>query len=125
MEFRGERLRAIREALGWSMTRTEKATGVKQSTISELENGIIKFPRETTVVKLCRGFRIKDTNYFYLENVALPTEVLPADTPEDILKFIMSGENLPYIALGKKLKESGLPPEDIEQLLNILIKNKK
>lgn len=125
MEFRGERLRAIRESLGWSMTKTEKATGVKQSTISELENGIIKFPRESTVDKLCRGLKIKDKNYFYLENVVLPTEILPPDTPEEILKFIMSGDNLPYIALGKKIKESGMPPEDLEQLLNILTKNKK
>ncbi len=125
MEFRGERLRAVRESLGWSMTQTEKATGVKQSTISELENGIIKFPRESTVEKLCRGFKIKDKNYFYLENVILPTEILPADTPADLLKFIMAGDNLPYIALGKKLKESGLPPEDLEQLIKILTKNKK
>jgi transcriptional regulator with XRE-family HTH domain len=125
MEFRGERLKALRESMGWSMTKTEKATGVKQSTISELENGLIKFPREATVDKLCRGFKIKDRNYFYLENVILPTEILPADTPADLIKFIMSGDNLPYIALGKKLKESGLPPEDLEQLLNILTKNKK
>lgn len=125
MEFRGERLRALREALGWSMTKTEEATGVKQSTISELENGIIKYPRGATVEKLCRGFKVKDRNYFYLDAVALPSEVLPADTPEDLLKFIMSGDNLPYIALGKTIKDSGLPPEDLEQIIKILTKNKK
>lgn len=125
MEFKGERLKALRESLGWSMTRTEEATGVKQSTISELENGVIKFPREATVQKLCRGFSLKDVNYFYLDEVALPVEVLPAGTPAELLKFIMSGENLPYIALGKKLKDSGLPPEDLEQLIAILAKNKK
>jgi len=125
MEFHGERLRALRESLKWSMTKTEKQTGVKQSTISELENGIIKFPRETTVDKLCRGFKINDKNYFYLDDVVLPAEILPPDTPEDILKFIMSGDNLPYIALGKKIKESGLPPEDIDQILKILTRSKK
>jgi len=125
MEFKGERLRALREALGWSMTKTEEATGVKQSTISELENGIIKFPREATVERLRRGFNLQDKNYFYLDNIVLPTEVLPPDTPEDILRFIMTGENLPYIVLGKQLKESGLPPEDIEQIIKILTKNKK
>lgn len=125
MEFKGERLRALRESLGWSMVMTEEATGVKQSTISELENGIIKFPREATVDKLCRGFKLTDKNFFYLDAVALPAEVLPPDTPEDILKFIMSGDNLPYIALSKKFKESGLPPEDIAQLLQIFNKNKK
>lgn len=125
MEFRGERLRALREASGWSMTKTEQVTGVKQSTISELENGIIKYPRSTTVDKLCRGFKIKDKNYFYLDRVALPAEVLPAGTPADLLKFIMSGDSLPYIALGKTLKDSGLPPEDLEQIIKILAKNKK
>lgn len=108
-----------------SMTATEKLTGVKQSTISELENGIIKFPREATVDKLCRGLKIRDKNFFYLENVVLPAEILPADTPEDILKFIMSGENIPYIALGIKIKESGLTPQDIEQIIQILTRNKK
>ncbi len=125
MEFHGERLRALRESLKWSMTKTEKLTGVKQSTISELENGIIKYPREATVDKLCRGFKIRDKNYFYLDDVVLPAEVLPPDTPEEILKFIMSGDNLPYIALGKQIKESGLPPEDIEQILKILTRSKK
>lgn len=125
MEFHGERLRALRESLKWSMTKTEKQTGVKQSTISELENGIIKYPREATVDKLCRGFKISDKNYFYLDNVVLPAEVLPADTPEDILKFIMSGDNLPYIALAKKIKESGLPTDDIDQIVKILTRNKK
>lgn len=125
MEFHGERLRALRESLKWSMTETEKQTGVRQSTISELENGIIRYPRETTVDKLCRGFKIRDKNYFYLDDVVLPTEILPPDTPEDILKFILSGDNLPYIALGKKIKESGLPPEDIDQLLKILTRKKK
>ncbi len=125
MEFHGERLRALRESLKWSMTETEKQTGVRQSTISELENGIIRYPRETTVDKLCRGFKIRDKNYFYLDDVVLPAEILPPDTPEDILKFILSGDNLPYIALGKKIKESGLPPEDIDQLLKILTRKKK
>ncbi len=125
MEFRGERLRALRESLGLSMTATEKLTGVKQSTISELENGIIKFPREATVDKLCRGLKIADKNFFYLENVHLPADVLPKDTPADVLKFIMSGENIPYIALGKKIKESGLTPADIEQLIQIFSRNKK
>lgn len=125
MEFHGERLRALRESLKWSMTKTEKITGVKQSTISELENGIIKYPRQSTVDKLCSGFRLNDKNYFYLDNVVLPHEILPADTPEDILKFIMSGDNIGYIALAKKFKESGLPPEDIEQIMKIMTKNKK
>lgn len=125
MEFHGDRLRALRESLKWSMTQTEKVTGVKQSTISELENGIIKYPRESTIDKLCKGFKIKDKNFFFLDDVVLPAEILPPDTPEDILKFIMSGENIPYIALGKKIKESGLPPEDLEQILAILTRNKK
>jgi Predicted transcriptional regulators len=125
MEFRGERLRALRESLGWSMVKTEEATGVKQSTISELENGVIRFPRETTVDKLCKGFKLQDKNYFYLENVALPTEVLPADTPEEVLKFMMSGDNLPWIHLAKAIKDSGLPPEDIEQIIRIVTRNKK
>jgi transcriptional regulator with XRE-family HTH domain len=125
MEFHGDRLRALRESLKWSMTHTEKVTGVKQSTISELENGIIKYPRESTIDKLCKGFKIKDKNFFFLDDVVLPAEILPPDTPEDLLKFIMSGENIPYIALGKKIKESGLPPEDLEQILTILARNKK
>jgi transcriptional regulator with XRE-family HTH domain len=125
MEFHGDRLRALRESLKWSMTQTEKVTGVKQSTISELENGIIKHPRESTINKLCKGFKIKDKNFFFLDDIVLPAEILPPDTPEDILKFIMSGENIPYIALGKKIKESGLPPEDLEQILAILARNKK
>ncbi|MDR7867871.1 MAG: helix-turn-helix transcriptional regulator [Sporomusaceae bacterium] len=125
MEFHGERLRAVRESLNWSMTHTEKVTGVKQSTISELENGIIKYPREATVAKLCQGLKIKDKNFFYLDEVVLPADILPADTPEDLLKFIMSGDNLPWIALGKKIKDSGLPPEDLEQIIAILSRNKK
>ena len=125
MEFKGERLRALREARGWSMVQTEESTGVKQSTISELENGIIKFPREATVEKLCKGFRLNDKNYFYFENVALPTEVLPPDTPEDILKFVLSGDNVPWIQLAKSIKDSGLPPEDIEQIIKIVSRNKK
>jgi transcriptional regulator with XRE-family HTH domain len=123
MIFLGAKLRKLRDAMGWSTIDVERMTGLRQSIISGLENGQTKNPRPETVEKLCRGLKVND-EFFYLEDATLPTDLLP-DMPDETKRFIMSGDNIPYLIISERAKREGIPPEVLQQMLELLIRNRK
>lgn len=122
MIFKGEKLVKLREDMGWSTYDIEHLTGIRQSVVSDLENGTTKNPRPVTVEKLCKGLKVSK-EYFYLEDAKLPSEVIP-DMPEETKRFIMNGNNVPYIMISEKAKKEGIPPEVLEKLLETLLESK-
>jgi transcriptional regulator with XRE-family HTH domain len=50
-----DKLKIYREKKGWSQTKLSKVSGVPQSTISEIENGIRKNPTFKTIQKLAKA----------------------------------------------------------------------
>lgn len=123
MVFLGQQLKKLRDRLGLSTLDVERLTGVPQSRLSEIETGKTKSPRPDTVRKLCEGLHV-DQEFFYLEDAKLPQDLMP-DMPPEVEKFIMSGENIPYIVISEKAKREGIPPEVLQQMLDLLIANKK
>lgn len=123
MEFRGERLKRLREAKHLSMTDLSDITGVSQSVISDLENGKKKTPRKATVERLCKGLGIAE-EYFYLDGSRLPTEVLP-DLPANVKTWLLSGDSIPWLVLSERASREGIPPETVQQLLDVLISAQK
>jgi transcriptional regulator with XRE-family HTH domain len=120
MIFIGHKLTDLREVKKMSMQDITEITGIQQSNISDLENGKIKNPRPSTIKKLCQALKINE-EYFYLENSRLPTDMLP-NLPPETEKFIMNGENVPYLILSEKAKIAGLSPETLEKLIELYTK---
>jgi transcriptional regulator with XRE-family HTH domain len=50
-------LRKLRKSKGISQAALAKRIKSTQANVSQLENGLIKTPRETTVTRLCRVFK--------------------------------------------------------------------
>lgn len=107
MVFLGYKLKKLREVMGWSTTDVERMTSIPQGRISELENGNTKNPRPDTVKRLCQGLHVQD-QFFFVEDDKLRPDLLP-DMPEEILKFLMDSNNLPYISLAFKIKTLNIP----------------
>lgn len=121
MQFQGEKLRSLRERNNWSLLDLEEITGISNSALSDIENNK-KNPRAATVQKLCKAFKI-DQIFFYLPDARLPEDLLPK-LDEQTKQFLMNTENTPYIVLSKKAYESGIPPETLEKMLQLLIDNR-
>jgi transcriptional regulator with XRE-family HTH domain len=116
--FLGSRLREMRDKRGLSAVDLDRLSGVGQGNISEYENGK-KQPRQATVKKLCTALGIEDERYFYDMDMRTPLEVLP-EMPEDIEKFIMNLESMPYLKVSEKAKKEGIPAEALDRLVEAL-----
>lgn len=122
MKFRGEKLLRLRDEKGLTMQDLEEISGISQSTISELENGVKKNPRTKTIEALCKALKVDDY-YFYLDEAKLPTDLLP-DLPDDVKRFLFSGTSVPYIVLAEEAKRGGISPEKLKQLIDFLSESK-
>lgn len=116
MEFIGSKLRKLRESKKWTLQDVEELFNISQSTLSDLEIGK-KQPRKATVERLCKAFKVDD-RYFYMDDSALPWDVIPNMTDE-MKSFLLNGENMPYLILSEKAKKSGLSPEVLEKLIEL------
>lgn len=56
--FLGEKVKQIREKQNLSLRDLEKITGLRYSFIANIERGIVKDPRISTVIKLAKGLGI-------------------------------------------------------------------
>lgn len=124
MSFLGYKLRRLRQLKGWSMTQTEKLTGVKQSTLSDLENGESDTPRTSTVDKLCHGFGVT-REYFYIADQTVPPEFLPP-LPDSLLEFIVRDPEAPaYLGAALRAKIAGIRADTLEKIIDALIEQQQ
>lgn len=115
--FDGTKLKKLREIKNLSLRDLEDLVGISFASLSDIENGVTVNPRQTTVDKICKGLKI-DREYFYDSNSRLPTDIIP-NMPPEIEKFIMDGENVPYLILGEKAKKNGIPPDVLEKIIEL------
>lgn len=59
----GQRLRARRGILGWTLEQTSQATGLARSTLSKIENGLMS-PTYDALIKLATGLEIDISELF-------------------------------------------------------------
>lgn len=59
----GNRIRQLRNQLGWTLDSAAKATGLARSTISKVENGLMS-PTYDALIKLAKGFSIDISDLF-------------------------------------------------------------
>ena len=122
MRFLGYKLKNLREVKGLSLLDLEKTTGIGNGHLSAIEREE-KNPRPATVKKICDALKM-DEQYFYIEDSRLPTDLLP-DMPEEVQKFIMQGENTPWLVLTEKAKREGVSREMLEKMLDLLTTDKR
>lgn len=120
MNFIGSKLRKLREKNNWTMADVEEMTGIRQPTLSEIETEKTQ-PRKATVERLSQLFKI-DPIFFYLPESKLLSEVIEID--EELKKFILKHDNLPYIVVSKEAMEKGLSPDSLRQIIELMSKNK-
>ncbi|MFZ3082655.1 helix-turn-helix domain-containing protein [Rhodoferax ferrireducens] len=59
----GQRIRAQRSQLGWTLEQTSQATGLARSTLSKIENGLMS-PTYDALIKLAAGLQIDISELF-------------------------------------------------------------
>ena len=124
--FQGHKLKQLRDSHSpnpWTMQDLAEISGIKRATLSELENGKNKAPREATVNALCDAFGV-DAIYFYYagDNLA---DLFPADFPADVREFVFDTSNIQYIQLAIKMKDPDIPFASIDNLLTQYLKSAK
>jgi len=122
VRFLGYKLKSLREALNLSLPDLSEMTDIGPGHLSDIENDN-KNPRPKTVERLCKALKM-DEQYFYIEDSRLPADLLP-DMPEEVQKFIMQGENTPWLVLTEKAKREGVSREMLEKMLDLLTTDKR
>jgi len=115
----GTKLRHLRKIRGLTAEELSKLSGVSRSYILLIETGKRKEVSNKILGKLAKALRV-DANYFKIDDAALPTEVLP-NMPLDIVEMLVSADSMPYLKLTQKAKDSGVSPETLEKVIDILI----
>jgi len=120
VNFIGSKLKAIRLERKWTLLDVEEMTGIRQSTLSKIENNDVnkENPRRSTVENLCQLFKI-DESYFYMDNSRLLSDIFPFMT-DDMQTFLANSENTPYVILSEKAKRKGISPETLEKLIDLM-----
>ncbi len=115
----GTKLRNMRKIRDLTAEELSKLSGVSRSYILLIETGKRKEVSNKVLDKLAKALRV-DANYFKIDDASLPTEVLP-DMPPEIMDMILSADSMPYLKLTQKAKESGISPETLNKVIDILI----
>ncbi|MDR9755230.1 MAG: helix-turn-helix domain-containing protein [Thermacetogeniaceae bacterium] len=115
----GTKLRNMRKIRDLTAEELSKLSGVSRSYILLIETGKRKEVSNKVLDKLAKALRV-DANYFKIDDASLPTEVLP-DMPPEIMDMIISADSMPYLKLTQKAKESGISPETLNKVIDILI----
>ena len=114
----GTKLRNMRKIRDLTAEELSKLSGVSRSYILLIETGKRK---EVSIKSWINWLKHRvDANYFKIDDASLPTEVLP-DMPPEIMDMIISADSMPYLKLTQKAKESGISPETLNKVIDILI----
>ena len=121
MKFLGHKLKELRKAKGMTMVDLEAKSNITQSAISQYENNK-KEPTHDTASKLSNALGV-DLYFFYMEEaIALNPKTIPG-LPSSTETFLRDSKSVPYIVLGEKAKESGIPPDFLFDIIKAWEKN--
>lgn len=104
----GARIKRLRQERGWSLRELERRTGIHYSYLNRIENNKAK-PNIEHLEILAKLFNVH-ISYFFGELIETPDE----------LKDLVD-----WIALSKELKEKGLTPEQVKQIVEFARKIKE
>lgn len=114
----GKRLRTLRLQSGLTAKELSDLSGVTRSLISELETGKRQSTSADTIDKLARALCVSPS-YFFESDYSLSTQITYG-IPSDIHEFLLREDSYSYIRIARKAQETGLPPEILEELLDLV-----
>ena len=117
IEELGDKLKKLRKRKGESLREAAGNIGMNHSYLHSLEKGESKNPTKDTLNKLANYYNVSE-NYLLLDKNDWYDE-LPLQLKEFVKK-----ENIEYLNLSLKLKESNLNPRQVEELIKTLNKIK-
>lgn len=97
-----------------SESEAARASGVSQTTISELIRGETVSPQKRTVAKLSKRYGVHES-YWYHADAALADEI--PGLPAELVESLMSAELKPYLVLLPELREKGIPPQALAKII--------
>ena len=118
----GEKLRSLRKARGFTAEQLSKISNVSRSYILQIESGHRTEVSNKIIEKLSNALRV-NPDYFKIEGASLPMDCL--DLPLDIIELIANMDNMPYLKLTKKAKENRISPEELDEIISLLIRRIK
>lgn len=104
----GDKIKRLRTERGWSLRELERRAGIHYSYLNRIENNKVK-PSIEHLEILARLFDVH-ISYFFGDLVETPDEL------KDLVE---------WIALSKELKEKGLTPEQVKQIVEFARKIKE
>lgn len=119
MEY-GEKIKHLRKRNGMSQTKLADKLGIKQSTVSQVEDGKFCLSEENTLA-LAKLFDVP-VDYF-LDDSYHSLDEFNIDVQQ---KRLLSDNNLmDYIVLASNASKNDISLEELEQAINFIIKLKK
>lgn len=112
----GKRLKEIRLAKGLSAMELSQRSGVARSLISQLETGKRQSTGIDTIYRLAHALEVSPT--LFLNNEP-PSNV---HYKEDLSTFILNEGSQPYLRLAQKAEKSGLSPDLLGELIDIIVR---
>lgn len=122
MLFIGDKLKKLRIDKNLTMEELAEIIGHSQGYISGLESGK-KNPQPNVVEKLAEVFNVNPI-YFYI-NSATVKDFFPSGYNSDVIEFVLDANNLEYLRMAIKLKESDVNEDMLNILLTLLIKSRE
>lgn len=114
----GKRLKKLRQQANLSAKELSIMSGVTRSLISELETGKRQSTSTDTIAKLAQALKVSPEYFFDTQNQSSPE--LHRQLPRDILRFLQQDDSQAYIRIAQRARDLGLPPEFLEEWLNLL-----
>jgi transcriptional regulator with XRE-family HTH domain len=126
MKFHGDKMRIAREEQGITLEELEQMTGISQPYLSQLERGKKEKPTLDAINKIAAALRLPPV-YFVLNSSMLFTQLLPEELRADteLMNFLLSGENLPWVALAKDAQQSDISIDFLKQLIEEMKRKRK
>ena len=113
----GKRIKKLRLKAGLNAKELAAISGVTRSLISELETGKRQSTSIDTITRLAKALKVSPS-YFFDPNLAT-AKVVYTVSP-DTRDFLMQEDSEPYLRLAQKARELDLPPNLVEELLDVI-----
>jgi transcriptional regulator with XRE-family HTH domain len=114
----GTKVRHLREVRNLTLQEVSKLSGIPVTTIHGVESGKTPDPKLSTILKLSEALRV-DVHYFINPDARTPLQVAE-HLPEDIRKFIIEEDSMPYLEISEEAKRMGVPVEGVAAMVRAL-----
>ena len=112
----GKRLKEIRLTKGLSAKKLSDRSGVARSLISQLETGKRQSTGIDTICRLALALEVSPTVFLNKGRYS------NSHNKEDLSPFMVKEGNQPFLRLAQKAEKSGLSPDLLEELLDIIVR---